>query len=327
MANPERIFLTWLPFSSRSETLARNFLAQPIYFGYLAGGKNLFRIGLRYALMTFHTMILVLFRRPKLVLVMNQPVFLPLTIYIMAKLLRFKYVVDSHSGLFNKAEWSWALPLMKSVYRHSLFSIVTNQEHRQLVESYGAKVEILGALTVGDEPVVAFNRSDKPCFVVIGTFAADEPLEEMMAACKQVLEAQFYVTGSLKKAPPELLSAAPANVIFTDFQPRANYIGLVQATDAAIILVKFDNVMQRGAYEAMSWGIPIITSDWQILRESFTRGTLFVDNTPQDIVRAIRELMAKKKDYKAEIIALREEKRLVWEDHIAKINTFIASHL
>ncbi|TKJ41552.1 hypothetical protein CEE37_03025 [candidate division LCP-89 bacterium B3_LCP] len=323
----ERVFITWLPFSSRSETLAKSFGAVSVYFGYLAGGNNLLKIALRYLLMTIHTIGFVLSRKPKLVYVMNQPVFLPLTLFLLSRIMRVKYVIDSHSGLFNKKEWQWALPLMKYAYRHSLFSIVTNKNHCNLVESWGAKAEILGALTVGEEEVVPFNRVDDPSMVVIGTFASDEPLEEILEACQKLPHVKFYVTGALKKAPPELISSAPENVIFTDFISRPEYVGLVRAMDAAIILVTHDDVMQRGAYEAMSWGVPIITSDWLILRESFTKGTMFVDNTPAAIAGAVNQLLENPDHYKNEIDQLRRERADNWDRNIERINAYTEKNL
>ncbi len=323
----DRIFITWLPYSQRSQTLAEAFEAEPIYLGYLSGKGNPIKIALRYLLMTLHTLGLILRRRPRLIFIMNQPVFLPLMVFLLSFIMRFRYVIDSHSGLFNKPRWSWSLPLMKFAYRRSLFSIVTNQRHRDLVVSWGTRVEILGALLLGDEPVVRFQRPEKPCFAVIGTFAEDEPTAEIMEASRRISEVQFYITGSLKNAPAKLVVDAPANVIFTDFQPRPNYVGLVQAMDGAIILVKHDNVMQRGAYEATSWGIPIITSDWPILRESFNRGALFVDNTPSSIVKAVRELLQQPEQFKREVTNLLSERRRNWEVQISRIMTFISQRV
>ena len=326
-SRPDRIFLTWLPYSSRSQTLALSFGAEPVYFGYLSGGGNPFKVILRYILMTFHTIVYVLARRLRLVFVMNQPVFLPLTVFLLSRISGVKYVIDSHSGLFTKRRWNWSLPLMKLAYRGSLFSIVTNQIHRQLVGSWGVKVEVLGALQVGAEPVEPFRRADSPSLVVIGTFARDEPLAEMIEACRCLPAVRFYVTGALKNAPQGLVEGAPDNVTFTDFQPRPNYVGLVQAMDGAIVLVKNDNVMQRGAYEAASWAVPIITSDWPVLRENFYRGAIFVDNSSEDIARAVRELLDHLDEYKAEIAALRRERQEIWAGTITRINAFIAESL
>lgn len=323
MPKLKRIFLSWLPYSSRSETMAKNFHAQPVYFRYLSGGESPLKPIFRYIAMTFHTILYILFRRPRLVFVMNQPVFLPLTLFLLSRFTKVKYVIDSHSGLFNKPEWKWSLPLVKYAYRHSLFSIVTNQNHRELTESWGAKVEVLGALMVGEEEVVPFIRTDKPSLVVIGTFAADEPTVEIIEACRKLPNFQFYITGALRKADPDVVNRAPTNVTFTDFISRPQYVGLVQAMDGAIILVKHDDVMQRGAYEAMSWRIPIITSDWQILRQSFPRGTIFVDNSPQKIASAVKELIENLPKFKYEISELNREQSEAWTATIRRINDFI----
>jgi len=323
----ERIFITWLPYSQRSQTLAESFGADPIYFGYLAGKGNPLKIALRYFLMAFHTLCLIMRRRPKLAFVMNQPVFLPLSVFMLSFIIRTRYVIDSHSGLFNKPQWTWSLPLMKYAYRRSLFSIVTNQQHRNLLASWGVRVEVLGALLLRDEPVEPFQKPDRLCMAVIGTFAADEPTAEVLEACRRLPDVQFYVTGALKNAPKELIQNAPPNVTFTDFQPRPKYVGLVQAMDGAIILVENDNVMQRGAYEAMSWKIPIITSDWPILRESFNRGALFVDNTAAKIAAAVQELLLHHAKFKREIANLQAEGRQVWQAQISRINAFIRQSL
>ena len=124
----------------------------------------------------------------------------------------------------------------------------------------------------------------------------------------------------------KIINIAPDNIKFTDFQPRPNYVGLVQAMDGAIILVKNDNVMQRGAYEAMSWTVPVITSDWEILRENFYRGSLFVDNSPEDIVRAVRELLENLEHYKVEIAELRREREEIWDNSIKSINQYISEN-
>ncbi len=327
MNKADRIFLTWLPYSRRSQTLAANFKAEPVYFRYLAGKGNMPRAILRYFLMTWHTIGYLLWHRPKLVFVMNQPIFLPLTLYLLSRFTSVKYVIDSHSGLFIKPQWRWSLPLMKYAYRYSLFSIVTNQYHRDLVSSWGARVEVLGALSVDAEPVESFQRPPGSCLVVIGTYAADEPTIEILAACRRLPHIHFYITGSLKNAPEGLADQVPANVVLTDFQPRPRYVGLVQAMDGALILVKNDNVMQMGAYEAMSWAVPIITSNWPVLRENFYRGAIFVDNSPDEIVRAIHELYEKHEFYRQEITNLRQERQEAWERQISRINAFIQENV
>src|SRR5262245_42665847 len=95
-----RIFLNWVKYSSRSETIARALNAELFYIPYLQK-KGILYAFLRYACALFHSLIFLARTRPKVVFVMNQPVFLPMLVYLMSLVLRFQYVVDSHSGLFN----------------------------------------------------------------------------------------------------------------------------------------------------------------------------------------------------------------------------------
>jgi glycosyltransferase involved in cell wall biosynthesis len=258
---------------------------------------------------------------------MNQPIFSSMTIFMLSIFTDVKYVIDSHSGLFNKPQWKWSLPLMKYVYRNSLFSIVTNQTHKKLTESWGARIEVLGALSVGDEKVTPFDRPDEPCMVIIGSFAADEPAEEIIEACSSMPDVKFYMTGDLTNAPQELVNSAPENLVFTGYLKRSEYVGLVQAMDAAMILVTNDDVMQMGAYEAMSWAVPIITSDWAVLRENFFRGAVFVDNSPGDIIRAVHEVLDNLEEFRKEILALRKDRQKMWDEKIARINKYIEENI
>jgi glycosyltransferase involved in cell wall biosynthesis len=149
--------------------------------------------------------------------------------------------------------------------------------------------------------------------VVIGTFAEDEPTLEIMRAASLCPAVQFYVTGDYTAADAAVRTLRPANVLFTGFLSREEYIGLVKSADGAMILVTTDNTMQRGAYEAMSWGTPIITSNWPLLRDTFPKGAIFVNNQAQEIARGVATLMRKKNLLRREIQTLKAEKENEWQ--------------
>ena len=60
-----------------------------------------------------------------------------------------------------------------------------------------------------------------------------------------------------------------------------------------MVLTTRDNTMQSGAYEALSLGVPIITSDFQVLRDCFADAAIYVDNTSDAIAEAVRDLRAR----------------------------------
>lgn len=316
----DRIFLNWVEHCSRSETLAGIFDTDLFFVRYLQS-KGLLVTALRYCWALVHTTGLLLWRRPKLVFVMNQPVFLPMLVYCVSLVCRFQYVIDSHSGLFNKKKWIWAHPIMKLVCRRALFTIVTNAVHQQIVKNWGAKVEVLGTLLVPDHGAERKAIGHSKTLVVIGTFAEDEPTLEILRAASCCADVQFYMTGDFKRANQAIMKMRPENVRFTGFLERDEYITLVKSVDGAMILVTSDHTMQRGAYEAMSWGTPIITSDWSILRSAFPRGAVFVKNDCEDIARGVEGFFRKKEQLKLEMQELRQEKKRELDQRIREINT------
>jgi glycosyltransferase involved in cell wall biosynthesis len=83
--------------------------------------------------------------------------------------------------------------------------------------------------------------------------------------------------------------------------------------------------MQNGAYEAMELERPIITSDWPVLRETFSRGTVHVDNKAESIVKAIEEIQKNYSYYLDEIKQLRLERRAVWEQGFSALIALMES--
>jgi hypothetical protein len=69
----------------------------------------------------------------------------------------------------------------------------------------------------------------------------------------------------------------------------------------------------------MSWGTPIITSAWPILKNTFTKGALFVSNDAKGIAIAVREYFTKKEGLKLEIQDLRKEKEQEWKTRVREI--------
>jgi glycosyltransferase involved in cell wall biosynthesis len=154
----------------------------------------------------------------------------------------------------------------------------------------------------------------------ISTFTRDEPLEAFLGAASQVPDVQFYVTGRLKDANSNTLKHAPENVTFTDFLNNSDYVGLLTASDAVVCLTTEDHTMQRGAYEAIYLGKPVITSKFDILRESFPKGTVHVENNSNDIAEGIREMRGNLDGYRREAEQLKSEKLERWRQVKKELN-------
>jgi glycosyltransferase involved in cell wall biosynthesis len=243
---------------------------------------------------------------------MTPPVIACVPVWIYAKLTGAQYAIDAHSGAFIDGRWTWALFIHRFFSRHAVATIVTGDFLANIVRRWGANAEI-----VTDVPVCFAEpgpvRLEGDCnMTFISTFTRDEPLEIFLQAAALTPDVSFHVTGRLKDANPAVLKIAPANVVFTDYLSDASYVGLLLASDAVICLTTADHTMQRGAYEAVYLGRPVITSDYDILRKSFHTGTVHVRNTPEDIARGVREMKNNLHRYQDEVSQLRVQKLHHW---------------
>jgi glycosyltransferase involved in cell wall biosynthesis len=161
---------------------------------------------------------------------------------------------------------------------------------------------------------------------VVATWASDEPVEAVFDAAARCPDATFHVTGR----PPDIgrySGRIPANVRLTGFLEETAYNGLLAHADAVMCLTTRDHTMQNGAAEALYLGTPIITSDWAILREYFSRGTIHVDNSAEAIAAAVRRMQEEGPRYRVEVQALRDEIAERWRRDRALILDRVADQL
>jgi glycosyltransferase involved in cell wall biosynthesis len=258
---------------------------------------------------------------------MNQPVFLPIIVYCYAKLTQSHYVLDSHSGLFNKRVWRTFIPIMKRIYKCASLNIAHNDHDAEKYRAWGVKTAVLGTEVYPYEGYAKGHLETKNNIVVIGSFAKDEPTAEILAAAAELGNVHFYFTGSKQTAEKRIgTKGIPSNVTLTGFLPREEFIGLVKAADVALVLVTTGNTMQMGAWEAMSCGTPLILSDWELLRSTFPKGAVFVQNTKEGIQEGIAVFLENQKKLKNEIVQLKMEKQPLWDREISRIQAILKSY-
>lgn len=305
---PQRsLFLSWVSHSTRSASLG-GALGAELHF--VDAGR---RLGVfKYLPRAWRSWRLLTQRRPELVICMNPPYFVALVAWAYCRRYRARMVLDSHTAAFDQPRWVWMLPLHRALARRAALSIVTNEGLAARVRRWGGEAEIVSdipyTLPEGDFPLPA----DVFAVVFISTFAADEPLAEVLAAARELGDMRFFVTGNAAKADPALMAAKPANLEFTGFLSREAYAGLLRGASAIMALTTRNFTMQRGGSEAITAGRPLVTSDWPVLKQIFHRGALHVDNRAESIVRALRELQADYPRYQREIGEMATEREANW---------------
>ena len=304
------LFIAWIAHSRRSQLIADKFQMK-LYCVHSLQRRSLLA-PLRYAFQAIKTLMVLIRERPAVVFVQNPPIFAPLVVYLYAKLWGAKYIIDAHTTALLAPVWKWSLPLHAFLSRRAITTLVTNEYLEDLVKAWGAKTFIIADIPTTFPAGQAFSLNGKFSVAVINTFAPDEPIREVLEAAAALPEVQFYITGDPIRARKTFLHDHPSNVRFTGFLPDKEYLGLLQAVQAIMVLTTRDHTMQRGACEAVSLGKPIITSNWPLLKTYFHKGTVHVDNSSQGIREGVLKMQQEAKALEKEILLLQQERRLEW---------------
>jgi glycosyltransferase involved in cell wall biosynthesis len=304
------VFVTWYPYCRRSDVLAEQIGARS-YLVHFLKFKVPYQAPLKYVLQAVRTWWLLARDRPSLVLVANPPVIAPLVVWLGSALLRYRFIIDAHSGAFQHTRWAWSLPLQRFLARRALATIVTNDHMAGIVGSWGGRTVKVQDLALPLEPGSPARPAEPFHVVFICTHSVDEPVAQVVEAARSLPDVRFSFTGDPSYAPHGFRESLPPNIRLTGFVPEEDYLSLLRGADAILVLTTEDHTMQRGGYEAVALEKPLITSDWPLLREVFGRGTVHVDNSAAGIAEAVRRVRADGAAFQREIRLLKHERRQV----------------
>jgi glycosyltransferase involved in cell wall biosynthesis len=321
--------VAWAPYSRRSEMFARE-LGGPLHCVHYLRFQSPPHAPVKYVLQAVRTLQLLFRERPQAVHVQNPPFVCGLTVALYCWLAGSCYVVEHHSAAFGRM-WDWARPLQKVVVRRAVTNIVTDAHWGDVVRSWGGRRSAAHALVMHDAFLdlpegrpFAVGPGRNVAFA--GTFAEDEPLDAVLEAARLVPEVRFYVTGDIAKAPPAVVAQAPGNVTFTGFlDVNGEYLGLLRAVDAVMVLTTRDHTLQLAGCEAIAVGTPLVTSDWPYLRDLFSSAAVYVAPTPVGIRDGVVEAMQRLSELRGEAAAVREAQRARWRAQMAGLRALVAA--
>ena len=220
--------------------------------------------------------------------------------------------MDAHSDAMLSPRWTRPRLLYRHLARRALATIVTNTHFADIIRGWGGRALVLQDIPAAF-PDGSFGVEGDFNVAVVNTFASDEPLDAVLAAADDLEGVTFYITGDTSHAPATVTSDVPRNVKFTGFLPEDRYYGLLRSSDAVMCLTTRDHTMQRGACEALSLGKPIITSDWPVLNDYFSMGTVHVDNTVAGIRAGVLQMQRGLDSYEEAIVKLQHRQQDEWE--------------
>jgi glycosyltransferase involved in cell wall biosynthesis len=230
-----------------------------------------------------------------------------------------QYVIDSHTGAFLGRRWGWSLGLHRMLSRRALTTIVHNRSQEKIVKRWGCRYCVIG-FTPGDYPAgERFPLSGQFNIAVISTFAPDEPVSVIFDAARLMPEINFYFTGKTERIPRDLSTNKPRNCHFTGYLAYENYVGLLRGVDVVMDLTTRDHTLLMGAFEAVSLGKPLIVSDWPILQEYFSLGTIHIPNTVKGVFEGVRRCQRELPSLQRDIFILQENLQSDWNKRIYEL--------
>lgn len=254
--------------------------------------------------------------RPSIVFVQCPSIFLAGAALLYKKITGSLLVVDAHNEAvvpFGPGG-KWYRGFVKKLHEEADWVIVTNTPLADEVRKNHGRPLILPDRIPEFLSVAQFQPSEKKNAVFICTFSPDEPYGNLIKAAKLMgTDFQMFITGNFQKADQNILNQAPSNVRFTGFLSEKDYLRTLQQANLVIDLTEMDNCLVCGAYEAVSLGRPLLTSDTTALRRHFRKGTIYSKHSPEELADSIKSAIQDEKKLEIEMVDLKRELSLEWE--------------
>lgn len=281
------VLITWNR-SRRSQSLARKLSLRLLEIQ--PEGPAIFRFT-KCTLWTAHQLIL---HRPTTVLIQYSYLLLIiLSIYKAVFKKNLRIICDCHTKALRRKQAGFGRNLFLATKKWSFsyceLCIIHNNELAAEAQEFTNNflvlhdpVPLLAPRKNGND---AHKASDKNKIVFVCSYASDEPIDETLAAAKQLpADNEVFMTGT----PPKSVISDPSNKVnFTGFLDDDAYIELLDNADVIVGLTKENGTLQCSAFEAMAINKPFVTSDTQTLRNLLGKSAIYVSNSPASIVEGI----------------------------------------
>ena len=224
----------------------------------------------------------------------------------------------------------WSKNLSRLIMKHVSVNIVINKEQQNLlIQKYKIRPIVLEDpipdftdILLSAKKQAGYKMEQKAIFnvAVISSFAYDEPLQIVFDAASQLPDVYFYITGDKKNADENLLIKKPDNVIITGFLDYDTYVDLLRKVEVIMDLTTENTSMVAGAYEAVALEQPLILTNWIPLKRYFNKGTVYINNSSDDIRKAVLVARTRKEELSKEMHQLKIERTKEWKEKISNFN-------
>ena len=315
--NRAGLFVSWAPFSRRTETLARLFDLD-LRFVSTPWPKRPLMVPVKYPWQTAETVRLLLGDHHRELWVMDPPSPLVAIVGAVARRRRVPLVVDMHTVAFSAREWRLLRPLELRSLRAAAAVVVTNEWLARRVRSWGARDFVLPD-PLPKPPAGLGDPGAGGEVTVVATYSKDEPLQLLPEVARRLPDLRFAVTGD----PHGDLSAWPANLRPTGFLDDDDYWRQLQGSSAVVVLTTRPDTLLSGGYEAMALGRPLVTSDHAVLRDYFGDAARYAEPTASSLASATVGALDRAEVLQSRLKALRGRRAAEWQRAAARLEALV----
>jgi glycosyltransferase involved in cell wall biosynthesis len=313
------LFLSWAPFSRRSETLARRFDLD-LRFISTPWPKRPLAVPLKYPWQVAVTVRTLLARARDELWVMDPPTPAVLLVALAARLRRRPLVVDMHTVAFSALAWRLLRALERPALRQAKAVVVTNQELAALVRSWGASAFVLPD-PLPEPPLDLAPAHEREEVTIVATYSKDEPLWLLPDVARRRPDLRLAVTG----APRGDLSGWPTNLRATGFLTERAYWEQLERSSAIVVLTTRSATLLSGGYEALVLGRPLVTSDHAALREYFGDAAVYANADVDSLTMALSDALDRGEELAARLRELAATRAAEWERDAAGLRAAVGS--
>lgn len=331
--NNKVIFISWTSHARHSELLGKALGAKMFYVKNFIKSRGIFWkvfFLFDYLSKSIRSFKIIRVENPAIVFVQNPPSFAPIVLAFIKKFKKIKIAVDSHNGAFEKP-WV-SIPLHKWALRNSDIVIVHNKNlYSNLINNHYFKNINFKILNSRLSDFTSFKNESltEKYFLVVTTFAGDEPVDEMMEGIREFNKQNsssinFKVTGNYKKQLKiyEEYSNDPG-IEFLGYVSEEEYNSQFVNAFGIISLSTRDDVQQFALMEAVGAEVPFISSKNSTNLSLFNNQMILTENTATGLTNAIVEFIGQRENLKSKILEIKKAQESRWYGDFKEVKSFL----
>lgn len=323
MPKSDVLAIVWSPHEARTAAFAQWLDAELHNVHYLRE-KRPWLAPAKYVLQWWATWWLLARTRPRTVYVTNSPPVAGLCVMVYCWFTPTRFVLDTHPpGLYNR-RWGWSRPVQRFTSRFATMNVIDQERFAAWFRDWGARVLVLENPPKRDLPARRTTPDPaRPKVTYVGTFADDEPFDALLEAARALPHVHFDVLGNTGLAKQRWLDDAPENVTFTGYVLKEAYWSRIYGAHAVVVLTTHAYSLLGGAQDALAAATPLVVSDQPTLRDYFTSGTVFAENTGAALAAALRQAIDDHDRLSAEMADLRARTASRWERDFGTLHALV----